>query len=86
LKTGVLQKSENAPKSNLPKGVKIIDAKGKTLLPGLFDTHQHATQAEWFPAMLAAGVTTMRDAANELEFIVPVRNAINAGKIPLARA
>jgi imidazolonepropionase-like amidohydrolase len=64
--------------------MKTIDARGKTLLPGFLDTHQHSTQAEWFPAMLAAGVTTMRDAANELEFIVPIRDAINAGKIEIA--
>jgi imidazolonepropionase-like amidohydrolase len=68
----------------LPKGIKIVNAGGKTLLPGLFDTHQHATQAEWFPATLAAGVTTARDAANELEFIVPIRDAINAEKIEIA--
>lgn len=68
----------------LPKNVKIVEARGKTILPGLFDTHQHATQSEWFPAMLAAGVTTMRDAANELEFIIPVRNAITVGKITIA--
>jgi imidazolonepropionase-like amidohydrolase len=84
IENGRIAKAGERSEVELPKGVKIIDAKGKTLLPGLFDTHQHATQAEWFPAMLAAGVTTVRDAANELEFIVPVRNAINAGKIPLA--
>ncbi|HEX9929763.1 MAG TPA: amidohydrolase family protein [Pyrinomonadaceae bacterium] len=68
----------------LPKGIKIIDGSGKTLLPGLFDTHAHATQAEWFPASLAAGITTMRDAANELEFIVPVRDAIKNDRIKIA--
>lgn len=68
----------------LPKGVKIIDAAGKTILPGLFDTHAHATGAEWFPASLAAGITTMRDAANELEFVVPVRDAIKSGRIKIA--
>lgn len=84
IENGRIAKVGKRSEIELPKNVKIIDAKGKTLLPGLLDTHQHATQAEWFPAMLAAGVTTMRDAANELEFIVPVRKAINAGKIPLA--
>lgn len=68
----------------IPKGIKIVDAKGKTILPGLFDMHAHASQAEWFPASLAAGITTMRDAANELEFIVPIRDAIKNGKITVA--
>jgi imidazolonepropionase-like amidohydrolase len=68
----------------LPKGIKTIDARGKTVLPGLFDTHAHATQAEWFPASFAAGITTMRDAANELEFIVPIRDAIKNDRLKTA--
>lgn len=63
----------------IPKGVRLFDAKGMTVLPGLWDMHAHATQAEWFPVSLAAGVTTMRDAANELEFIIPLRDAVNNG-------
>lgn len=68
----------------IPKNLKVFDAQGKTILPGLFDMHAHATQAEWFPASLAAGITTMRDAANELEFIVPVRDAVDSGKITVS--
>lgn len=84
IENGRIAKVGKRSEIDLPKNVKIVEARGRTILPGLFDTHQHATQSEWFPAMLAAGVTTMRDAANELEFIVPVRDAINAGKIPFA--
>jgi len=58
----------------------MFDAQGMTVLPGLWDMHAHATQSEWFPVSLATGVTTMRDAANELEFIVPLRDAVNSGK------
>ena len=65
----------------IPPGFVRVEARGKTLLPGLWDTHAHATQPEWFPASLAAGITTMRDAANELEFIVPIRDAIRSEKI-----
>jgi len=64
----------------LPKGVPLYEARGMTVLPGLWDTHAHATQAEWFPASLAAGITTMRDAANEAEFIEPLRDAVNRGR------
>lgn len=70
----------NRSEVKIPKGFRVFDAKGKTVLPGLFDTHAHATQAEWFPVSLAAGITTKRDAANELEFIVPLRDAIKSGK------
>lgn len=65
----------------VPKGTPLFDARGKTILPGLWDMHAHVEQAEWIPASLAAGVTTMRDAGNEPEFIVPLREAIKAGRV-----
>ncbi len=68
----------------IPKGFRTVEARGKTLLPGLWDMHAHATQAEWFPVSLAAGITTMRDAANEFEFIVPLRDAIKSERIKIA--
>lgn len=60
----------------IPRGSKVIDVRGKTLLPGLWDMHSHFEQVEWGPVYLAAGVTTVRDCANELEFITGVRDAI----------
>jgi imidazolonepropionase-like amidohydrolase len=64
----------------IPRGAARVDARGLTILAGLWDTHGHNTQAEWFPASLAAGVTTVRDAGNEPEFIVPIRDAITSGR------
>ena len=64
----------------VPKGATVFDAKGKTLLPGLWDMHAHFEQVEWGPIYLAAGVTTVRDVGNELEFIEAVRNAIRDGQ------
>ena len=66
---------------HVPKGTPVFDARGKTILPGLWDMHAHVEQAEWIPASFAAGVTTMRDAGNEPEFIVPLREAIKAGRV-----
>ncbi|QXV65209.1 amidohydrolase family protein [Mucilaginibacter sp. 21P] len=64
----------------IPKGATVIDATGKTIMPGLWDMHAHFEQTEWGPAYLAAGVTTVRDCGNELGFIDAIRNAIDAGK------
>ena len=64
----------------LPKRAKIIDAAGKTILPGLWDMHAHFEQVEWGPIYLAAGATTVRDVGNELEFITAVRDAIANGR------
>jgi imidazolonepropionase-like amidohydrolase len=63
----------------IPKDADIVDAKGKFLLPGLWDMHAHFEQVEWGPIYLAAGVTTVRDCGNEFEFITAARDAIAHG-------
>src|SRR5262245_25410872 len=64
----------------IPRGAKQIDARGKFVLPGLWEMHAHFEQVEWGPIYLAAGVTTVRDVGNEVEFITSVRDAIKAGR------
>ena len=67
-------------KVKIPKHANVVDAKGKFILPGLWDMHAHFEQVEWGPIYLAAGVTTVRDCGNELEFITAVRDAIAQGR------
>jgi imidazolonepropionase-like amidohydrolase len=64
---------------DIPKDAALIDTRGKTILPGLWDMHAHFEQVEWGPIYLAAGATTVRDVGNELEFITAVRDAIRKG-------
>jgi hypothetical protein len=64
----------------IPKDAKVVDAQGKTILPGLWDMHAHFEQVEWGPIYLAAGVTTVRDCGNEFEFITAVRDAVAKGQ------
>jgi imidazolonepropionase-like amidohydrolase len=64
----------------IPPDVPTVPVDGKTIVPGLWDMHTHVTQVEWAPVYLAAGVTTVRDMGNEFEFIVPLRDAIAAGR------
>ncbi|MGB7923654.1 MAG: amidohydrolase family protein [Pyrinomonadaceae bacterium] len=64
----------------IPKDAAIVDARGKTLLPGLWDMHAHYEQVEWGPVYLAAGVTTVRDVGNEFEFITAVRDQFRQGR------
>lgn len=64
----------------IPKGTKILDARGRYVLPGLWDMHAHFEQVEWGPIYLAAGATTVRDVGNEFEFITSVRDAIKSGR------
>src|SRR5580700_514691 len=67
-------------KVKIPKHANVVDAKGKFILPGLWDMHAHFEQVEWGPIYLAAGVTTVRDCGNEFEFITAVRDAIAQGR------
>jgi imidazolonepropionase-like amidohydrolase len=67
-------------KVKIPRHANVIDATGKTILPGLWDMHAHFEQVEWGPIYLAAGVTTVRDCGNEFEFITAVRDAIAQGR------
>ena len=64
----------------IPLHAIVINARGKTILPGLWDMHAHFEQVEWGPIYLAAGVTTVRDCGNEFEFITAVRDAIAQGR------
>ena len=63
----------------IPSGAQKVDARGKTILPGLWDMHAHFEQVEWGPIYLAAGATTVRDCGNEFEFITAVRDAVASG-------
>lgn len=60
----------------VPAGMPVIDARGQTLLAGLWEMHTHASGIEFGPAHLAAGITTARDAGGEFDFLVAARDAI----------
>jgi imidazolonepropionase-like amidohydrolase len=64
----------------IPPDAARIDVAGRYIIPGLWDMHAHYEQVEWGPIYLAAGVTTVRDVGNELEFIAAVRDAIREGR------
>ena len=79
LREGKIAAAGPAAGTPLPEGAQVIDAHGKSVLPGLWEMHAHFEQVEWGPIYLAAGVTTARDVGNEREFIVAVRDAIAGG-------
>ncbi len=66
--------------TTVPAGAKMIDVKGATIVPGLWDMHAHFEQVEQAAAYLGAGVTTIRDEGNILAFITAVRDAVDAGQ------
>ncbi|MCQ3804076.1 MAG: amidohydrolase family protein [bacterium] len=68
----------------LPGDVDRMTFPGCTLLPGLIDAHTHL--ASWMiPALLAAGVTTVRDIGNDLDWILGLRRRLDADPRPTPR-
>lgn len=80
LRDGKIAAAGPAASNPVPQGAQVIDAHGKSVLPGLWEMHAHFEQVEWGPIYLATGVTTARDVGNEREFIVAARDAIAAGQ------
>jgi imidazolonepropionase-like amidohydrolase len=80
LEGGKITKVGPAASVVVPKQARVIRAEGKTVLPGLWDMHAHFQQAEWGPAYLAAGITTVRDCGNEFSYINAVQQAIDGGQ------
>ena len=80
LKEGKIAAAGPAASTPIPQGAQVVDARGKSVLPGLWEMHAHFEQVEWGPIYLATGVTTARDVGNEREFIVAARDAIAGGQ------
>jgi imidazolonepropionase-like amidohydrolase len=48
----------------VPAGAQIIDGRGKTLVPGLWDSHMHFGDDSSGPMLLSLGITSARDPGN----------------------
>lgn len=73
-----------ADAKTLPSGVDRMVFPGCTLMPGLIDAHIH--MASWMvPPLLAAGVTTVRDIGNNLEWILGLRRRLDTDPRPTPR-
>ncbi len=59
---------------------RIIDATGKTVLPGLIDNHVHYRNQSG-ELFLAHGVTSVRDLGNPVDWILAQRDAVALGKV-----
>jgi imidazolonepropionase-like amidohydrolase len=66
-----------------PAGATVIDATGKTVIPGLWDMHTHLdfTGEEDGVLNLASGVTTVRDMASNIDDAVSRRARADAGTL-----
>ncbi|TPE42652.1 amidohydrolase family protein [Pontibacter mangrovi] len=73
---------------NVPKDAKVVDAAGKTIMPGIVDVHAHlgtfrlgmSPQKQWsYFANLAYGVTTTHDPSSTTEMVFSQSEAVRSG-------
>ena len=72
----------------VPEGATVIDATGKTILPGLWEMHTHlqvSNQSAFSLMQLAQGLTTARDLAADIDVAVSQRDRERAGKLASPR-
>ena len=76
----------------VPRGAKVVEAKGKALLPGFFDVHTHWTPAgepdttpQIATAYVQAGVTTVADFHEQPESYAPRRDWLSRMAAPHVR-
>ncbi len=71
------------PRARIPVGARVINARGKVLIPGLWDMHSHSLDRwEWSSLLnVANGVTGFRDpgAVKPTDEIVRLRRSVEAG-------
>tara|TARA_Y100000034_G_scaffold38519_3_gene47379 strand:- start:23732 stop:26977 length:3246 start_codon:yes stop_codon:yes gene_type:complete len=83
-------KKVGSSKTQIPKEAKMVDAYGKTIIPGLIDVHAHmglewdglSSEQNWhYLANLAFGVTTTHDPSRDTEMVFANSELQKAGKL-----
>lgn len=67
--------------SRMPAGARVIDGRGKTLVPGLWDSHMHMFDDFAALGELALGVTSYRNPGGSIELAQSQRERRAAGKL-----
>jgi imidazolonepropionase-like amidohydrolase len=68
----------------IPAGAAVIDATGKTVMPGMWDMHGHlfqTSQTAWSVLQLATGLTTVRDLGSDIDVALWQRDNANRGDL-----
>src|SRR5260370_6561311 len=93
LRGGKIEYAGPSGAAAIPRDAQIIDAKGKSVMPGLADMHVHV-QGGWdgisidllgyqryLNAMLYSGITTLMDTGNYQPWILQLRQEVASGRL-----
>ncbi|MBL8546997.1 MAG: amidohydrolase family protein [Hyphomonadaceae bacterium] len=64
-----------------PENAQVIPGAGRTLVPGLWDSHQHFSGDDSGPLLLSQGITNIRDPGNRDVELIARRARINSGQL-----
>jgi len=78
---GVITVSGAAGSVTVPAGAQVIDGRGKTLVPGLWDCHMHVGDDYTGLQELSMGVTSIRDPGNDDVRTIDRRTRAAAGSL-----
>jgi len=70
-----------AARARIPANAEVIDGTGKTLIPGLWDNHQHYGDDSTGPLLLASGITSVRDPGNQQDELLARKKRIEQGQL-----
>lgn len=93
IRAGKIEAVGPASTISVPANARVIDAKGKAVMPGLADMHVHLTGGwdghavdmlgfqRYLNALLYAGVTTVLDTGNVQPYVLQLRQEVAAGRL-----
>jgi hypothetical protein len=70
-----------ASRVRIPAGARVIEGRGRTLLPGIWDAHMHVGSDAQGTMLLSMGVTSARDPGGEVDATVRRRERIARGEL-----
>jgi Tol biopolymer transport system component len=82
IKNGRISKIASVGDISYEEGLKVIDAEGRTIIPGLINLHEHIWDEMIVPGLLYYGITTFREMGSAIGQVAGLRDAIDAGVFP----
>jgi imidazolonepropionase-like amidohydrolase len=83
VRSGTIQEIGDAATLKAPRGARVVEGHGRFLLPGLWDAHVHLSYGDEteLAALVANGVTSVRDMGGDLELLDGLRARIDKGEL-----
>ncbi|MBB2148586.1 amidohydrolase family protein [Pedobacter gandavensis] len=85
IKNGKIEYIGKTDRQLIPEGAHVIDVTNKFLIPGLWNMHVHIFHPDYLKKELLTGVTSVRDMANEFDFVSRLKKSIAEPHFPAPR-